>query len=308
MTEKYECKSCERTYSTKGNLQNHYKTFQICEKMSRIPDKIPTKIDNTQMKQWLEDMQENEKLPYQCISCDKHFSNKGNVNRHIKQNKQCMKWIYLQNAGTNTNIIPMKPIKQGICDNIFNDNDTIVSSPDQFKHGICDNIVNNHDTFVAPPDDGLIHIIWNVFLTNKLINITPDLLKQNNITRIIAILPNQHEYDKVINFEVDHKVMVYQGHSQNISESTIQEWKTECEMIDKYNRLENKENILVFCNNGYQRSVPFLSYYLMHYHSNECPSLQHALNIILPQLDKQNFAKNSIEYHKNLSQLSIFNK
>jgi hypothetical protein len=55
-------------------------------------------------------------------------------------------------------------------------------------------------------------------------------------------------------------------------------------MIDTIAKTTGTRNVLVFCNNGYQRSIPFLVYYLTNYHSDEVPSIEKAVELILSQL------------------------
>ena len=87
-------------------------------------------------------------------------------------------------------------------------------------------------------------------------------------------------YSKVIPFqEIDHSVMIYSGHNMIITNDMIREWDINCKKIDTINNCGTK--VLVFCNNGYQRSIPFLCYYLLKYHPEECATLTNALNIIL---------------------------
>ena len=52
----------------------------------------------------------------------------------------------------------------------------------------------------------------------------------------------------------------------------------------------NRENTLIFCNNGYQRSLPFICNYLITHHNDEVPNLDRALDIVLSQADKTNFS------------------
>ena len=78
---------------------------------------------------------------YACSSCDKQFSNVGNRNKHFNKSLICQKWSKL--------------ILDGYTPRDSNDIDVVS--------------FNNHNEtiFIHEKEDGLIHIIWNVFLTYK---------------------------------------------------------------------------------------------------------------------------------------------
>jgi hypothetical protein len=61
--------------------------------------------------------------------------------------------------------------------------------------------------------------------------------------------------------------------------------------------------VVVFCTSGYQRSLPLLAYYLMNRHRDEAPTAERCVDLILPQVDKVNFAKDRSKYVELLGKL-----
>ena len=59
----------------------------------------------------------------------------------------------------------------------------------------------------------------------------------------------------------------------------------------------------MYCNSGYQRSIPFLCYYLLKYHSNEAPNIEKAIELILPQIDRANYAQTKEKYIESMTTL-----
>ncbi len=140
--------------------------------------------------------------------------------------------------------------------------------------------------FISPPNDNkLIHIIWNVYLTDKDSKLNSNNLADDKITHIVAIIPNEEIYNEKFKKPISHTIMKYEGHNVNINFNL---YDIECEQIEKHRK--DRNNVLVFCNNGYQRSLPFLVYYLTKYHSDEVPTVERAIDIILPQVDKKNYS------------------
>lgn len=112
-----------------------------------------------------------------------------------------------------------------------------------------------------------------------------EIIEENNIKYIIAILPRTSIYDEILgHINLPHTVMTYNGHTPDLDEELF---KKQCEMIESYRK--ERGNIFIFCNNGYQRSLPFLCWYLTKFHKDEVPSIDKAIDIILPQVDKDNY-------------------
>lgn len=115
---------------------------------------------------------------------------------------------------------------------------------------------------------------------------------------IVAIVPEHRVYEEAVGFDIDHSVMEYEGHDIVLD---VPRFKAECEKIEELRG--RRENVMVFCNNGYQRSLPFLCYYLCKCHADEVPTLERAVDIILPQVDKLSYAANRDKYIETLTQL-----
>jgi hypothetical protein len=98
--------------------------------------------------------------------------------------------------------------------------------------------------------------------------LTPAVLESEKICHIIAILPNTTDFLK-LNTDISSfsfTVLEYgDQHNTNIDKKQFQE----CGLfIDSMAKKTGHRNVLVFCNNGYQRSIPFLVYYLTQHHSD----------------------------------------
>lgn len=129
--------------------------------------------------------------------------------------------------------------------------------------------------------------------------LTRDVLALENICHIVAILPNQAEFDTlavdISASEVSSTVLEYgDSHTTEIDFDTFNSVGKRIDTIAKETKntqTENtRRNVLIFCNNGYQRSIPFLVYYLTTFHADEVPTIEKALSIILSQVDRENFA------------------
>ena len=152
------------------------------------------------------------------------------------------------------------------------------------------------------------HIIWNVYLIDKeFIKTQPmqEIIKDNNISYVLAILPKNDESDPdnhtrgcLQELGVKHDVMQYEGHDMHID---MDEFQRQCDVIEEYRG--KRENVFVFCNNGYQRSIPFLTYYLWKHHNDEIPDIPRAIDVILPQVDKANYTELRNKYIESMNQL-----
>ena len=146
-----------------------------------------------------------------------------------------------------------------------------------------------YDKVIPMPASKTYHIIWNVLLADKQIELTQDLLESENICHIVAILPNKSDFLQLNTSipECPYTVLEYgNDHKAEIDKDLF---KIYGYFIDIEARKEGRRNILIFCNNGYQRSIPFLVYYLTTFHSDEIPTIEKALSIILSQVDKKNY-------------------
>jgi hypothetical protein len=144
--------------------------------------------------------------------------------------------------------------------------------------------------FEAPPPSKVYHIIWNILLADKQFSLTPESLKENNIGHVVAILPSQEEFEKLAGKYIKSTVLAYgDKHEPVLDKAQFQEVGKFIDDLARGAKEDSERNVLVFCNNGYQRSIPFLVYYLTHFHPDECPSISKAIDLILPQVDKLNY-------------------
>jgi protein-tyrosine phosphatase len=157
------------------------------------------------------------------------------------------------------------------------------------------------ETYVPGPPSTVHHIIWNLLVTDKLTTLTPELITENKVKHIIAILPDKEEYTKLSTQipDVSFDVMEYGNvHEMGFDQELYDNY---AKKIDQIAKTTGTRNVLVFCNNGYQRSVPFLVYYLTNYHRDEVPNIEKAVELILSQLDRENFSKIKEETIKNMN-------
>jgi hypothetical protein len=102
------------------------------------------------------------------------------------------------------------------------------------------------------------HIIWNLLLADKQMKLTQEVLDAEKIAHIVAILPRESDF-LALNGEVPsfpYTVLEYGDHHDTVIDKAKFE---ECgAFIDTMAKREGHRNVLVFCNNGYQRSIPFL--------------------------------------------------
>lgn len=150
--------------------------------------------------------------------------------------------------------------------------------------------MDDYATFEAPPPSKVYHIIWNILLADKQFPLTLQTLHENKIGHIVAILPSEDEFEKLAGKGIQATVIEYGDKHEPFIDAT--RYEEVCKFIDNLARSaknESERNVLIFCNNGYQRSIPFLAYYLTKFHSDECPSISKAIDLIIPQVDKLNY-------------------
>lgn len=133
------------------------------------------------------------------------------------------------------------------------------------------------------------HIIWNVLLADKQLKLTKEILDEENICHIVCILPKTSDFLLLNENIKDFPYTVLEYGNDHTTEIDKESFEICGSFIDKKAREGGRRNILIFCNNGYQRSIPFLVYYLITFHKDEIPTIEKALSIILLQLDKENY-------------------
>lgn len=132
------------------------------------------------------------------------------------------------------------------------------------------------ELFVAPEKSDFFFIIWNLFLTDKLTPLTEENLSRSNIVEIIAFLPSEQEYEPRFK-DVPLTVFAYGEHHTPLL--PLEQYDVISKRIDEIAKRprDQRRNVLLFCNNGYQRSLPFLVYYLTNYHQDEFPTIEKAV-------------------------------
>jgi hypothetical protein len=149
---------------------------------------------------------------------------------------------------------------------------------------------SQYSSFEAPKHK-LCHIIWNLFLIDKDLKDLPEIIEENNIKYIIGIFPNKNIYGQTFPPGISHHVMLYDEHTPAVD---IRAFDEQCQKIEEHRQKRN--NIFICCNSGYQRSIPFLCYYLVKYHPEEVPTIAKAVELVLSQVDKKNYASMKDEY------------
>lgn len=240
----FNCDACNKTYASARSLRNHHERQPLCARWLELRPGIKDFIDDKFT------LPCNDTSDLTCGICGTEFSNVGNLNRHLDTQVICSKWLVYRD---------LKPLETYLAE------DSWAPAP---------------PTPCAPVP---IHIIWNVFLTDReqARSCTEHL---RDLRYVIAILPTGSDVPAFADgVRVD--VLRYDGHDANVDSSGFDACCAKIEEC-RHERL----NTLVFCNSGYQRSIPFLCHYLTRHHGNEVPTIERAIDLVLPQVDKANFA------------------
>ena len=150
------------------------------------------------------------------------------------------------------------------------------------------------------------HIIWNLTLTDKLTKLNKEMIKENKVKHILAILPNKQEFEELNKEIPDITYDVLEYGNQHTTKIDFDEYNKYGDKIDKIAK-ENKSgmdrNVLILCNNGYQRSIPFIVHYLTTFHKDEIPTIEKAVDLILSNVDKENYMKTKNDVLCNINKL-----
>ncbi len=80
----FQCKRCNRSFTRKDNLTRHIRYFCKPKKYtSQLPSQIPSQTSSEHANQ--EDLDKDNSSKYMCNYCNKHFTRKGNLTRHLRQ-------------------------------------------------------------------------------------------------------------------------------------------------------------------------------------------------------------------------------
>lgn len=289
--EKPSCPACHKTFSCIGNVNKHIKTTLICRKWIKLND----------IKNVLEEDEEvitERNLPFaykaRYPSCSKELILNKEIREDLNSKKQAkvksFKEVVKKDGEIEPNVIP-------ITDKSLNF--TVM------KGAITDYCGYSYYDRFEPCEDKLIHVIWNVFLIDKQTKVTPDVIEQNKVGYILAILPVATDYPIYMKdvLDVPHDIMEY-GYSHT-PDVNIEQYRQYGKKIDEVAK-GKRRNVFIFCNNGYQRSLAFIVYYLITFHPDEVPNIEKALDLILPQIDKSSYYDQKKKWMKVLPNLNLF--
>ena len=283
------CDACNKSYSSIYNLKKHFSRQPLCERWMKLNPVLKDYVDDKFALPMTD--QNIKEIDTKCFICDTVFANIGNLNRHLDSSLICSKWSMYKD---------LEPLQTYIDKNVkyaeFSDKYVPYVSKYEAFGDNSKELQSDYETFIAPAYK-LCHIIWNVFLIDKEIAKSDkfgDIINENKIEYMIAILPKGDKVDT----ELPYHIMEYSGHDMELN---ITEFDEQCKKIEEYRA--DRKNIFVFCNNGYQRSIPFLCYYLTIHHANEVPTIERAIDIILPQADKDNYATLRDKYIESMNLL-----
>lgn len=148
----------------------------------------------------------------------------------------------------------------------------------------------NYSEVEPMPPSKTHHIIWNLLLADKQLELTPDTIANDNICHIVAILPHKEDFLKLNTAIPDCPYTVLEYGDTHSTTVNMEQYRDCGAMIDCMARAPGRRNILLVCNNGYQRSIPFLVHYLTTFHADEVPTIKRAVEIILSQVDPAGYA------------------
>jgi hypothetical protein len=314
-----QCGACNKAYSSQSALRKHWVRQPLCAAWLELQPGLKDYVDAAFALPAIEP--ERASNAVRCGVCSTTFANVGNLNRHQEANVICGKWAKYQDlrpllpyvSGTTGSTQLKEGPSNGSTTSMFyagvaSDGTSVYRPVDVlFDAGTGSELdstctcTRTQAPFSAPAYS-LCHIIWNVFLIDKEFCGKHDMAmvcRDNNIKYVIAILPRETPF-QVPNTEwgVEHAVLPYDGHDTTLDTAAFD---VQCEEIES--RRARREYVAVFCNSGYQRSLPFLCHYLVRHHPDEVPTVERAIDTILPQVDKANFAAQRDEWIRKVQQL-----
>ncbi len=288
------CGACGKDYGNMHNLRAHLERQPLCADWLRLAPGVRDYVDDKFRLPQTDGEQAHDST--RCGVCGKVFANVGNLNRHLHASVACSKWAMYRD---------LHPLHAYVLHHARRAADAEAADAWDPSHTKADaavymakmqrekerSLAADNDVlsrrFTPPEHTGLRHIIWNVFLADKELAVGTDFattVKENNVKYVVAILPDAADYAARVKAKVDHAVLPYVGHEPQLDASAFD---AQCARIEEHRRARG--NVIVFCNSGYQRSLPFLCYYLRKLHPGEVPSVARAIDLILPQVDKANY-------------------
>lgn len=160
------------------------------------------------------------------------------------------------------------------------------------------------ESFEPSPPTSIYHIIWNIVITDKITKLTPEMIEKNKIKHILAILPHKEEFLELNQEITDFPYDVLEYGDDHDMKIDFELYDTYCKKIDSIAKNgDTIRNVLVFCNNGFQRSLTFLVYYLINYHPDEFPNIDRSVEMILSQVNRDNYIKTKDGIIENIIKL-----
>lgn len=308
-TNLYDCFGCGRKYSTAGALQKHCKSSLVCAKWSQYSREsrdFPQIFDVIQDNKVTFNDVVKSIIPAssggnKCKYCDKSFLSGSALAKHMRSSLVCDKWRLhelLMNAQRVLSGVETRKVD-------IQSSQLLKEAPIDKGSGDIEVLTKQYEPFDAPAYQ-ITHIIWNVFLIDKDFIKKQDLQAvcvENKVTYIIGIVPDHQTFGAAVDFDIATSIMIYHGHDTVLD---TQRFDEECARIEAKRKL--REYVMVFCNSGYQRSIPFLCYYLCKFHKDEVPGIAQAIDIILPQVDKAGYAENRYKLIASISKLFFDNQ
>ena len=298
------CKACTKSFSDFVGLKAHLKRTKLCRDWMELltnptilppepkSEFVPTAalrnstcfeidsfdnklVEKIQQTYESSDLIEPMVWEFQCVSCHKIFSTKSNLNKHVKRTLICQKWEKYHSIQTRQDY-------------------SKVGSYNSLK------VSRKISAFEALPAIPMHHIVWNLYLTDK--DSIVDY-KKHKIDLVVCLMPESEflEYSK----KSQNTKFVNLEYNEHTKQSiNIEEYKLIGIELTKLQ--EERKNTLIVCNNGYQRSLPFLCYYLVNEHNDEYPTIESVLDLVLSQLDPQNYLSLKPGYITSIKQLNLF--
>ena len=287
-----KCPGCTKGYSSKGNLSKHHRQSTVCQDWTKVNGHIYNLVQGgifpnaSDMLSFIR----GDKSSLVCCYCSKSFANKGSLNKHLQSSIICDKWRQYNVLSNAARLVSEKEWQSCIrrepegtppCSDC--DGDEVESNSQE----VC--IRSSSCAPFTPSSYQLCHVIWNIFLFDKEAAKKEDfrrICRDNNIEYVVGIFPDLSTLTDTISFDIEKGLLAYKSHDTTLSFDAFDK------EISKIEELRSRrKNVAVVCNSGYQRSLPFLVHYLTKHHSEEVPTIAKAMDIILPQVDKENFAK-----------------
>ena len=274
------CVACEKKFKTEKYLHQHTLRSEICRKWISYLN-VPKPTFDSKVIERIQKVYENIKPidtnKHQCYSCHKQFSTKSNLNKHIKRNIICQKWEKYH---------------------------TIQERNEDYNNiKTCEN--NIYSSFEPLPQIPMHHIVWNLYLTDKESKI--ESYSKHNIDYVICIMPKENFLYYTYDTEKEKTKfynLSYNDHKQTFEDTELQGYEKMCMKLLELQK--KRKNALIVCNNGYQRSLPFICYYLIKYHNEEYPTVEKTIELILSQVDRNNMSLKD-KYVKCLKKLNFIN-